>query len=162
MYKSINVHLGPGTDNEHTNIPKIQIHLRKCWILYTLHNDFKILKILNKLSKFFTTFHRETSKTPIPSPNVHMAFLVDKIDMWRFPKLKNTLSVSKYHIFLVCLQVSSMRNIVYLIIGRFMSDSCELLASLKCFHFLGLTSQMSSESRLGSSLTAFHAYAVLE
>ena len=27
--------------------------------------------------------------TPHPSPNVHMTFLVDKIDMWRFPYALN-------------------------------------------------------------------------
>ena len=52
-------------------------------------DDFKILKIFNNLSKFSTIFHRETSQAPPPPPhphpNVHMTFLVDKIDMWLFP-----------------------------------------------------------------------------
>ena len=72
----------------------IQIYLK---YKYTCENagfrilcidDFKILKIFNKLSKFSTIFHRETSQAPNPSPpsNVHMTFLVDKIDMSRFPK----------------------------------------------------------------------------
>ena len=38
------------TDNEHKNIPKIQIHLRKYWICILCIDDFKILKIFNKLS----------------------------------------------------------------------------------------------------------------
>ena len=44
---------------------------------------FKILKIFNKLSKFSTIFHRETSQArqSPPPPNVHMTFLVDKIDV---------------------------------------------------------------------------------
>ena len=49
-------------------------------------DDFKILKILNRLSKFSTILYRETSQAPtLPPPtshpNVHMTFLVDKIDM---------------------------------------------------------------------------------
>ena len=45
-------------------------------------DDFKILNISNTLSKFSTIFHRETSQAPTPPPpNVHMTFLVDKIDM---------------------------------------------------------------------------------
>ena len=44
-------------------------------------DDFKILKIFNKLSKFSTIFHWEMSQAPPPPPNVHMMFLVDNIDM---------------------------------------------------------------------------------
>ena len=47
-------------------------------------DDFKILKFSIKLSKLCTIFCRETSQAPNPPPpppNVHMAFLVDKIDM---------------------------------------------------------------------------------
>ena len=47
-------------------------------------DDFKILKFFIKLLKFSTIFHRETSQVPTPPPpppNVHMTFLVDKIDM---------------------------------------------------------------------------------
>ena len=47
-------------------------------------DDFKVLKIFIKLSKFSTIFHRETSpapSSPPPTPNVLMTFLVDKIDM---------------------------------------------------------------------------------
>ena len=48
------------------------------------NDDFKILKIFIKLTKFSTIFRRETSQAstpPPPLPNVHMTFLVDKIDM---------------------------------------------------------------------------------
>ena len=42
-------------------------------------DDFKILKMFIKLSKFSTIFHRETSQAPTaPPPKVHMMFLVDK------------------------------------------------------------------------------------
>ena len=59
------------------------------FVYFNCIDDFKILKSFNKLSKFSTIFHRETSQAPIslPPPNVHMTFLVDKIDMWRFPYL---------------------------------------------------------------------------
>ena len=48
---------------------------------------------LSKFSTYYrnfsSVFHQETSQapTPPPPPNVHMTFLVDKIDMWHFPKL---------------------------------------------------------------------------
>ena len=42
----------------------IQIYLK---YKYTYHDDFKILKFFNKLSKFFPIFHRGTSQVqPLP------------------------------------------------------------------------------------------------
>ena len=74
----------PGPDNEHKNIYlKYKYTHENAGFLYIICiDDFKILKILNKSSKFSTIFHRETSQAPTPPPlNVHMTFLVDKIDM---------------------------------------------------------------------------------
>ena len=47
-------------------------------------------KILNRLSKFSMIFTEKRHRRPRPSPppNVHMTFLVDKIDMWRFPNMQ--------------------------------------------------------------------------
>ena len=41
-------------------------------------DDFKILKIFNKLLNFSTIFHQETSQAPgpPPPPNVHTTFFV--------------------------------------------------------------------------------------
>ena len=70
VFKSLKVHLGQGQNL----IMTIQIHLK---YKFTYENagfcifcidDFKILKIFNKLSKFSTIFHRETSQAPIPPP----------------------------------------------------------------------------------------------
>ena len=94
LYKSIKVHLG----QSQKLIMSIEIYLKR---KYSYENagfctlwedDFKILKIFVKLSKFSSIFHLETSHAPTPPPpsppqNVHMTFLVDKIDMSRFPKL---------------------------------------------------------------------------
>ena len=82
VYKSINVHLGQGQDL----IMSIKIYLKynnqNVGFCILCIDDFKIVKILNKLSKFSTIFCRETSQAPTPPPNnVHMTFLVDKIDM---------------------------------------------------------------------------------
>ena len=89
VHKRIKVHLGQGQNL----IVSIKIYLK---YKYTDENagfcvlcidDFKILKNLSKLSKFFTFFteKRHRRNSPPPPPNVHMTFLVDKIDMWRFP-----------------------------------------------------------------------------
>ena len=69
----------------------VQIHFK---YKYTYENarfcilcidEFKILKFSNTLSKFSMISSRNvTSATPPPpppTPNVHMTFLVDKIDM---------------------------------------------------------------------------------
>ena len=85
MYKSIKVHLGQGQDL----IISIKIYLK---YKYTYDNarfcidDFKILKILT--IEIFHDFSptNVTGITPPPPPNVHMTFLVDKIDMCLFPK----------------------------------------------------------------------------
>ena len=79
-----NVHLGQGQDL----IMSVHIYLKS---KYTYENpgfcilcidDFKILKIFNKLSKSSTIFHRETSQELTPlRRNAHITFLVDKIDM---------------------------------------------------------------------------------
>ena len=70
LYKSIKAHLGQSEDL----IMSIHIYL-KC--KYTYENagfcilcidDFKILKIFIKLSKFSTIFHRETSQAQTPLP----------------------------------------------------------------------------------------------
>ena len=45
-------------------------------------DDFKILKLSNKLSKFSTLFTEKTSHAPTLTPKDHTMFLVDKIDMW--------------------------------------------------------------------------------
>ena len=85
MYKSIKVHLGQHQDL----IISIKIYLK---YKYTNENaefcalcidNFKMLKIFNKLLKFPAIFQRERSQatTPPPPPNVHVTFLVDKIDM---------------------------------------------------------------------------------
>ena len=86
VYKSIKIHLGQSQDL----IMSIQIHFK---YKYTYENvgfcilcidEFKILKFSNRLLKFFTIFaekrHRRLLLPPLPS-NVHMTFLVDKIDM---------------------------------------------------------------------------------
>ena len=88
VYKSINVHLGQGPQDLIMSVKMYQKYK------YTYENvgfcilcmgDFKIVKILSKLSKFSTIFRRETSQAPTPPlpppPNVHMTFLVDKIHM---------------------------------------------------------------------------------
>ena len=71
VYKSIKVHLGQSQEL----IMSIEIYL-KC--KYTYENagfcilcidDFKILKIFIKLSKFFAIFHQETSQAPTPPPH---------------------------------------------------------------------------------------------
>ena len=87
-YKSMKVYLGQCQDL----IMSIKIYLK---YKYTYENagfcvlcidDFKMLKTFNKLSKFSAIFHRETSQATTPHPpNDHMTFLVDKIDIWRFP-----------------------------------------------------------------------------
>ena len=74
MFKStLGARLGP--DNEH-----IQIYLN---YKYTYENaefcidDFKILKLFNKLSKFSTIFHRGTSKVP-PLPTSQRPYDVSR------------------------------------------------------------------------------------
>ena len=72
VYKSINkVHLGQSQDL----IMSIHIYLK---YKYTYENaeffilcidDFEILKIFIKLSKFSTIFYRETSQAPTPLPH---------------------------------------------------------------------------------------------
>ena len=90
VYKRIKVHFGQGQDL----IVSIEIYLKR---KYTYENagfcvliidDFKILKKFYKLLKFprFSLRNVTGANPPPPPPNVHMTFLVDKIDMWRFPK----------------------------------------------------------------------------
>ena len=81
------VHLGQSQEL----IISMEIYL-KC--KYTYENagfcilcidDFKIIKIFYQAIEIFHAFYRETSQAPTPppptTPNVHMTFLVDKIDM---------------------------------------------------------------------------------
>ena len=44
-------------------------------------DDFKILNIFNNFAS-----RNVVGATPPKTLNAHMTFLVDKIDMWRFPK----------------------------------------------------------------------------
>ena len=77
VYKSIKVHLGQGQGL----IMSIQIYFK---YKYTYENaGFCILCIDDyQTIEIFHDFHRETSQAPTPpTPNVHMTFLVDKIDM---------------------------------------------------------------------------------
>ena len=84
VYKSMKVHLGQSQEL----IMSMEIYL-KC--KYTHENagfcilcidDFKIIKIFYQAIEIFHVFYRETSQAPPPpTPNVHMTFLVDKIDM---------------------------------------------------------------------------------
>ena len=53
-------------------------------------DEFTILKF----SMIFTQ-KRHRRQLPPPPPNVHMTFLVDKIDMWRFPKSWSTTIENK-------------------------------------------------------------------
>ena len=85
VHKRIKVHLRQDQDL----IVSIKIYLK---YKYTYGNagfcvlcidDFKILKNFKKLSKFFTfSTERRDRRQPLPPPpNVHMTFLVEKIDM---------------------------------------------------------------------------------
>ena len=114
VYKSIIVLLEQSTEL----IMSISIYL-KC--KYTYENagfcilcidDIKILKIFVKLSKFSTIFtekrHRRQPSPLPPPPNVHMTFLVDKIDMWRFPKSgKRAKNVQFCNILILCNYLST-------------------------------------------------------
>ena len=83
VYKSMQVHLGQGQDL----IMSIQIYFQ---YKYTYENAefcilcIDVLKIL-KTIKICHNFHPETTQVPTPppppSPNIHMTFLVDKINM---------------------------------------------------------------------------------
>ena len=87
VYKSIKVHLGQSQE-QIMSIHICKYTYKNAGFCILCINDFKILKIFIKLSKFSTLFQRETAPTS-PSSNVHMTFLVDKIDMGRFPRTKH-------------------------------------------------------------------------
>ena len=66
--------------------------------------------VFNKLSTFSTYFHQDTSEAPtLLPPNAHMTFLVDKIDMWRFPNaLVTARLLSNYSGYVVNLNMKAI------------------------------------------------------
>ena len=88
VYKSIKVHLGQSQEL----IMSVHIYWK---FKYTYKNaglcilcidDFKILKMFIKLSKFSTIFHRETSQAPTPPP--------PPTSIWRFSWTKSICDAS--------------------------------------------------------------------
>ena len=91
VYKSIKVQLGQSQDLmmsiQNSKYLKYKYTYENAGFFILCMDDFKILKIFIQLLIFSTIFHRETLQAPTPHPQrPNMSFLVDKIDMWRFPK----------------------------------------------------------------------------
>ena len=115
--KSIKVHLGQGQNL----IMSIQIYFK---YKYTYENagfcilcidEFKILKFSNRLSNFSMIFAKKRHRrhTPPPHPQRPWTFLLDKIDMWRFP-YKNYFKQLWTNFLRLFLQFSTFH---YIIIG---------------------------------------------
>ena len=69
IFQPLRLIVVPGPDNEHTHIYlKYKYTHENAGFCALCIDDFKILKIFNKLSKFSTIFHRGTSQAPDPPP----------------------------------------------------------------------------------------------
>ena len=72
----------PGSDNEHTNILKIQIHMRKCRISYTLYRWFQNIKNFQQTIKIFYYFSPRNVTGAKPLPPLQRPYDVSRGQNW--------------------------------------------------------------------------------